>query len=88
MKDQKKLLNKCILNDIPAIVFQGDDLCMVKVLRAALDIYRENGCSEEFLMDFQALIDDAVRYQNDNLELLHLPKLTEVEKELIREDYV
>lgn len=26
MKDQLALLRKCIVNDIPAIVFQGDDM--------------------------------------------------------------
>ena len=28
MKDQFKLLRDCIHNDIPAIVFQGDDKCL------------------------------------------------------------
>lgn len=27
MKDQKELLKKCLVNDIPAIVFQGSDSC-------------------------------------------------------------
>ena len=30
MKDQKELLKKCLVNDIPAIVFQGSDSCAVE----------------------------------------------------------
>lgn len=35
MKDQKELLKKCLVNDIPAIVFQGSDSCAVEILQAA-----------------------------------------------------
>ena len=49
MKDQLALLRKCIVNDIPAIVFQGDDSCTVEVLEAAIEIYRRHGASREFL---------------------------------------
>ena len=52
MKDQKELLKKCLVNDIPAIVFQGSDSCAVEILQAAENIYRKNGCSPEFLIDF------------------------------------
>lgn len=40
MKDQFKLLRDCIHNDIPAIVFQGDDKCLPEILNAAIEIYR------------------------------------------------
>ena len=33
MKDQKELLKKCLVNDIPAIVFQGSDSCAVEILQ-------------------------------------------------------
>ena len=42
MKDQKELLKKCLVNDIPAIVFQGSDSCAVEILQAAENIYRKN----------------------------------------------
>ena len=46
MKDQRKLLNSCLNNEIPAVVFQGTDICAVEILKAAQDIYRKHGCSE------------------------------------------
>ena len=55
MKDQKELLKKCLVNDIPAIVFQGSDSCAVEILQAAENIYRKNGCSPEFLIDFHEM---------------------------------
>ena len=53
MKDQLALLRKCVVNQIPATVFQGDDTCTVEVLEAAIEIYRRHGASREFLYDFQ-----------------------------------
>lgn len=41
MKDQVKLLRACINNEIPAIVFQGDDKCAPEILEAALRIYKK-----------------------------------------------
>lgn len=52
MKDQLALLRKCVVNQIPATVFQGDDTCTVEVLEAAIEIYRRHGASREFLYDF------------------------------------
>lgn len=81
MKDQLALLRKCIVNDIPAIVFQGDDSCTVEVLEAAIEIYRRHGASREFLYDFQNVIDDVKAYQIQNPHRLKLADMTEVEKE-------
>ena len=63
MKDQLALLRKCIIDDIPATVFQGDDSCTVEVLEAAIEIYRRHGASREFLYDFQNVIEDVKAYQ-------------------------
>lgn len=30
MKDQIRLLRECVRNEVPAIVFQGDDSCTVE----------------------------------------------------------
>lgn len=80
MKDQLALLRKCIVNDIPAIVFQGDDSCTVEVLEAAIEIYRKHGASREFLYDFQNVIEDVKAYQKQNPHRLKLADMNEVEK--------
>ena len=84
MKDQNKLLKKCILNDIPAIVFQGTDGCAIEILQAAADIYKKNGCSEEFLYDFKQLIENFKGYQAENPKEIKVPALTDYEKEVVR----
>lgn len=48
MKDQLRLLRECLRNEIPAIVFQGDDSCAVEVLEAAVNIYKKHGATKEF----------------------------------------
>lgn len=83
MKDQKELLKKCLVNDTPAIVFQGTDSCALEILQAAEAIYRKNGCSPEFLHDFQEnVVGNFKAYQKGNSEVLKLPDLTEGEKEV------
>ena len=84
MKDQLALLRKCVLNQIPATVFQGDDTCTVEVLQAAIEIYRRHGASREFLYDFQNVIEDVKAYQRQNR--LKLADMTEVEKEFLRKE--
>lgn len=86
MKDQLALLRKCVVNDIPATVFQGDDSCTVEVLETAIEIYRRHGASREFLYDFQNVIEDVKAYQRQNPHRLKLADMTEVEKELLRKE--
>ncbi len=86
MKDQVKLLRDCIYKDIPAIVFQGDDLCLPEILKAAIEIYKQNGCSLEFLYDLQQLLDEVIAYQAESPTTVKLPKLSPVEIELIKEE--
>jgi hypothetical protein len=86
MKDQLRLLRECMRNEIPAIVFQGDDSCAVEVLEAAHTIYRKHGATQEFLYDFQMLINDVKAYQKENHMKVALADLSEVETELIREE--
>lgn len=88
MKDQLRLLRDCITHYIPAVVFQGDDSCAPEILEAAMDIYRKHGCSEEFLYDWQLLINEVKAYQAENTERVKLPKLSDTEKELVREDMI
>lgn len=40
MKDQRLLLRKCQLNEIPAVIFQGKDYCALDIMGAAKDIYK------------------------------------------------
>lgn len=86
MKDQLRLLRDCINNDRPAVVFQGDDLCAPEILEAAKEIYRKHGCSEEFLFDWQLLIDEVKAYQLESPITAKLPKLSPSEMEMIRKE--
>ncbi|OUN77905.1 hypothetical protein [Bacteroides sp. An51A] len=86
MKDQLRLLRDCINGDIPAVVFQGDDRCAPEILEAAKEIYRKSGCSEEFLYDWQLLIDEVKAYQRESPDTVKLPRLSPTEIELARED--
>lgn len=86
MKDQVKLLRDCIHNEIPAIVFQGDDSCAVEILEAAHNIYQKHGCTAEFLYDFQLLINEVRAYQKESPSTVKLPKLSVSEAELIRKE--
>ena len=52
MKDQIRLLRDCFHNEIPAVVFQGNDSCAGEILEAAKKIYQKHGCSQEFLYDW------------------------------------
>ena len=85
MKDQLRLLRDCITNYIPAVVFQGDDSCAPEILEAAMDIYRKH---EEFLYDWQQLINEVKAYQTECPDRVKLPKLSATEKELVREDMI
>lgn len=83
---QFALLRKCVVNHIPATIFQNDDTCTVEVLEAAIEIYRRHGASREFLYDFQNVIEDVKGYQRQNPHRLKLADMTEVEKELLRKE--
>ena len=86
MKDQIRLLRDCFHNEIPAIVFQGNDSCAGEILEAAKEIYQKHGCSQEFLYDWQMLINEVKAYQQESPEQVQLPQLTHTEAELIREE--
>ena len=70
----------------PAVVFQGDDFCAPEILEAAKEIYRKHGCSEEFLFDWQLLINEVKAYQLESPATVKLPKLSPTETELVREE--
>lgn len=76
MKDQIRLLRDCFHNEIPAVVFQGNDSCAGEILEAAKEIYQKHGCSQEFLYDWQMLINEVKAYQQESPEQVQLPQLT------------
>ena len=86
MKDQLRLLRECFRNEIPAIVFQGDDSCTAEVLEAAIEIYRKHGATKEFLYDLGLLLQDVKAYQKENPHRVTLADLSPVETELVREE--
>ena len=86
MKDQLRLLRDCINYDRPAVVFQGDDFCAPEILEAAKEIYRKYGCSEEFLFDWQLLINEVKAYQLESPATVNWPNLSPPEAELVREE--
>ena len=74
MKDQIRLLRDCFHNEIPAVVFQGNDSCAGEILEAAKEIYQKHGCSQEFLYDWQMLINEVKAYQQESPEQVQLPE--------------
>ena len=54
MKDPKRLLHKCLLEDIPAFVICGTDICSVQAMEAYYQIAVEKGCNSNFLEDLKA----------------------------------
>ena len=79
MKDQRLLLRKCQLNEIPAVIFQGQDYCALDIMGAAKDIYKNYGCGMEFLYDFDSLIRNFEGYQVKHRSTLGRPKLVKME---------
>lgn len=84
MKDQIRLLRDCFHNEIPAVVFQGNDSCAGEILEAAKKIYQKHGCSQEFLYDWQMLINEVKAYQQESPEQVQLPQLTHTGSSLTR----
>lgn len=75
MKDQRLLLRKSRLNNIPAIIFQGRDVCAVNIVKSAEETYQKNGCGVEFLYDFNRLTKYFETYFDENKDILDLPTL-------------
>ena len=63
MKDQKRLLHKCLLEDIPAFVICGTDICSVQTMEAYYQIAVEKGCNSNFLEDLKLAIEDFKAFQ-------------------------
>lgn len=73
MKDQRKLVTKCIMNDIPAFVLCGTDINALGALDEYARLAEKNGCSIEFLEDLELLIKDFKEFQQEEPEAVKIP---------------
>ena len=73
MKDQKRLLHKCLLEDIPAFVICGTDICSVQAREAYYQIAVEKGCNSNFLEDLKLAIEDFKAFQCEEPEKVKIP---------------
>ena len=73
-KDQRKLLNKCVLNEIPVFVLTGSDKCAMAALKAYADEARKLGCKGNFIYDLETnVIPDFQAFQDEEPEKVKLP---------------
>ncbi|MDR0973919.1 MAG: hypothetical protein LBM61_08060 [Prevotellaceae bacterium] len=73
MKDQRRLLHKCMHAEIPVFVLCGSDACAVDALNEYYRIATEKGCSREFLDDLRLLINDFAQFQQEEPEKVAVP---------------
>ena len=73
-KDQRKLLNRCVMNEIPVFVLTGTDQCALVALRAYADEARRLGCNAEFIEDLETnVLPDFKAFQIEEPEKVKLP---------------
>jgi hypothetical protein len=73
MKDQKALLFRCIKNDVPAMVFSGNDILFLPLLKRYCEDAEEAGCTQEFLDDIQLRIEEFEKHIEMSPETIKLP---------------
>lgn len=73
MKDQKKLLHKCLIDDIPVFVVCGTDICSIQTMEAYYTIAKKRGCSSDFLEDMELVIKDFKLFQEQEPDKVKLP---------------
>ena len=73
-KDQRKLLNRCVLNEIPVFVLTGTDQCALAALKAYAEEAKRLGCNTEFIDDLEGnVIPDFEAFQEQEPEKVKLP---------------
>lgn len=73
-KDQRRLLNKCVENEIPVFVLTGTDTCAMTALRAYAAEARALGCNSEFIRDLETnVIPDFRDFQKQEPGKVKLP---------------
>lgn len=73
MKDQKALLFRCLKNDVPAMVFSGNDILFLPLLKRYYQDAKEAGCDESFLDDIQLRIEEFEKHVEMSPETVKLP---------------
>lgn len=73
-KDQRKLLNRCVMNEIPVFVLTGTDQCALAALRAYAQEARRLGCNDDFIEDLEGnVLTDFKAFQEEEPEKVKLP---------------
>ena len=73
-KDQRKLLNRCVLNEIPVFVLTGTDQCALAALKAYAEEAKQLGCNTDFIEDLEGnVIPDFQAFQEQEPEKVKLP---------------
>lgn len=73
-KDQRKLLNRCVENEIPVFVLTGTDACAMTALMTYAAQARSLGCTQEFIKDLEEnVIPDFRDFQEQEPEKVKLP---------------
>ena len=73
-KDQRKLLNRCVENEIPVFVLTGTDACAMTALMAYAAQARALGCKGTFIHDLETnVIPDFRDFQQQEPEKVKLP---------------
>lgn len=73
MKDQKKLVQNCINNDIPVLALSGKDKLSLLAVRFYLRLAIQNNCSPEFIEDLKEQVAWFEEYAAENYDRLKLP---------------
>lgn len=73
MKDQKALLFRCLKNDVPAMVFSGNDILFLPLLKRYYEDAKTAGCTQEFLDDILLRIEEFERHIEMSPDAIKLP---------------
>lgn len=74
IKDQRRLVNRCITEEIPVFTICGNDVCAQAAIRAYIDAARQNGCSTSFIHELEQDVLACFKdYQNNFSELVKIP---------------
>lgn len=73
MKDQKALLLRCIKKDVPAMVFSGNDILFLPLLKRYYEDAKASGCTQEFLDDILLRIEEFEKHIEMSPDTVKLP---------------
>mgnify|MGYP000002415129 FL=1 len=73
MKDQHQVLHKCLVEDVPAFVLTGKDVCAIATLKTYLQPAIEKGGSDEFVNDMVLVLREFERFQHEEPKKVKIP---------------